>query len=566
MQLKIKKAMNDIEVLKDIIENFSLEKFKNFFAQKNYDFKPSSEDITYLLEDDQYFTKAQIIGEINTEKFQLVFIGVKTEGELSERSSKKAQYTLAKKILKTLESGFFSAGIFIFYDNRGNFRFSFIYQIFKDKKREWSTFKRYTYYVANNKPYRTFLKALSETKFVNLEEIEKAFATAPLTKEFYTEIQNWYAWALKNSWFPGGKTEENLIRLLTRLIFVWFLKEKGLVPSKIFEAAFLKKVVKDFGKKDYYYNAILQNLFFATLNKKPTERKFVILDKSKNKYLKHRKEFGVKNLYRYQDQLLVSEKEFINIFKDTPFINGGLFECLDNDKSYIDGFSREEKRRAKLADYLFFSKEREEDLSYFYGERRRKRVRGLINILKDYSFTADENSPVDVEVSLDPELLGHIFENLLAAYNPETQTTARKATGSYYTPKEIVEFMVNESLFHYFKTKTNIEDYKLRRLLSYDEESLNLTKEEIDKIVNVIDGLKIIDPAVGSGAFPMGILHKLVHILGKVDPTNELWQEKQYKRALKEIEEILKIKSKEERETKVRTKRMRRRDRREKEE
>ena len=76
-------------------------------------------------------------------------------------------------------------------------------------------------------------------------------------------------------------------------------------------------------------------------------------------------------------------------------------------------------------------------------------MRGLIDILSSYNFTIDENDPNDADVALDPELLGKVFENLLASFNPETATTARKATGSYYTPREIVNYMVDESLTAY---------------------------------------------------------------------------------------------------------------------
>ncbi|RKX58619.1 MAG: hypothetical protein DRP29_06230, partial [Thermodesulfobacteriota bacterium] len=465
---------------------------------------------------------------------------------LTERTSKKKQFDLAKKILNS-EIGL-DAGIFTFFDEAGNFRFSLVYKVYKGTKKEFSHYKRHTYFVEKGKPYRTFLKNIASANFTTLKDLIEAFSTYPLTREFYTEIQNWYAWALKHAWFPGGKLEENLIRLITRLIFVWFLKERKLIPEEIFEPEFLTKVIKDFGKADHYYNVILQNLFFATLNRYPQNRKFA----KSGSFLENRTEFGVKNLFRYQDRLLISEEEFIKIFEKVPFINGGLFECLDNDSYYIDGFSRNEKKRAKLPDFLFFSNERKEDLSDFYGTKKVETVRGLINILKDYNFTADENSPIDVEVSLDPELLGHIFENLLACYNPETATTARKATGSYYTPKEIVDFMVEESLVECLKTKTGIDEEKLRWLFSYEEETdsekpkeeSKLYEEEKEKLVNTIDTLKILDPAVGSGAFPMGVLHKLVHVLSKIDSENKLWYELQYKKALHEVEEVLRNKDK----------------------
>ncbi len=539
-----------LAILQNIINDFDLNELRRFFARKNRIFQPSDDSLTYFIGDKEQdlFEKGEKLGQLELPDGDLLVAAFAVKKELTERSGKKAQYELGKRILRDTNFQRFNAGIFIFYDSSKSFRFSLIYYLPQKTRRQWSTFKRYTYYVNKEKPHRTFLKNIGDCSFQSIKKIIDAFSTLPLTKEFYSEIQNWYAWALKNAWFPGGKIEENLIRLLTRLIFVWFLKEKNLVPEEIFAENFLQNIVKNLEKEDHYYNVILQNLFFATLNRKEENRKFAQLSKSKIRFLEHRKEFSIKTLYRYQDKLLIPKKDFIDLFKNTPFINGGLFECLDEDANYIDGFSREEKWRAKLPDYLFFSEERNEDLSNFYGTKTKKKVRGLINILKDYNFTADENSPIDVEVSLDPELLGHIFENLLAAYNPETQTTARKATGSYYTPKEVVEFMVDKSLFYYFKTKVGLEDGELRRLLSYDEEELDFDKEKIEKIIKAIDELKIIDPAVGSGAFPMGILQKLVYILGKVDPTNELWKEKQYQRTLKEIEDILKIENKEERE------------------
>jgi adenine-specific DNA-methyltransferase len=146
----------------------------------------------------------------------------------------------------------------------------------------------------------------------------------------------------------------------------------------------------------------------------------------------------------------------------------------------------------------------------------RQEFRGLISIFKDYNWTTDESSPIDQEVALDPELLGKVFENLLASYNPETATTARKATGSYYTPKEIVDYMVEESLKEYFKTKTSLSEEKIENLF-YQEEP-KLSDEEKRELVRAIADVKIIDPACGSGAFCMGALHKLVELLNKIDP------------------------------------------------
>ncbi|MDR2534889.1 MAG: Eco57I restriction-modification methylase domain-containing protein [Treponema sp.] len=149
-----------------------------------------------------------------------------------------------------------------------------------------------------------------------------------------------------------------------------------------------------------------------------------------------------------------------------------------------------------------------------------------------YVFTIEENTPIDQDIALDPELLGKVFENLLATYNPETRESARSETGSFYTPREIVEYMADSSLKEYFKQKllgTDAADIdeKLDALIGYNDGPHNFTAEEKEILIQGIDTVKILDPACGSGAFPMGVLHKLVYILGKLDPGNELWKERQ---------------------------------------
>ena len=146
------------------------------------------------------------------------------------------------------------------------------------------------------------------------------------------------------------------------------------------------------------------------------------------------------------------------------------------------------------------------------------------------NFTIDENEPDDIEVALDPELLGSIFENLLASYNPETATTARKATGSFYTPREIVNYMTNESLKQYFKTNLKIDaeiEKKLDSLINAKKSENPFVEETSKRLIILINNLRVVDPAVGSGAFPMAMLNKLVFILGKLDPENIFWKQSQ---------------------------------------
>lgn len=551
------------EILKDIVKGFAIEKFILFFRRKNTSFKPTQECLPCNDKDfDNDFTSGEKIGEIKFQDNNLIVCAFQVLKELTARSGKKKQYELGKKILRDTNT---DAGIFIFYDQNGNFRFSLIYTEYSGTRRKFSFFKRFTYFVSPTLTNKTFLEQIGEGDFSSLEKVKEAFSVEPVTKQFYEEIQNWYFWAMDKVEFPEDykysddpdrdkeiRTATNLIRLITRIIFIWFIKEKGPIPEVLFDREKLKGIVKDFAKPGgfNYYNAILQNLFFATLNSKMEERCWA----KDEGYPKNKTTHGVKNLYRYEDKFLISEKEVLNLFKEIPFLNGGLFDCLDKEDEsgkviYIDGFSRNSNKQAIIPDYLFFQQdETRVDLSE-YGLGSSKPVRGLIEILKSYNFTIDENTPIDQEVALDPELLGKVFENLLACYNPETATTARKASGSYYTPREIVDYMVDESLKEYFKIQLQgIDEEKIELLVSYAEEVPEFSQEEKQNIISAIDRIKILDPACGSGAFPMGILHKLVYILQKIDPDNKQWYELQYQKALKASQEVFKEKDKSERE------------------
>ncbi len=158
-----------------------------------------------------------------------------------------------------------------------------------------------------------------------------------------------------------------------------------------------------------------------------------------------------------------------------------------------------------------------------------KWFQGFFEFLELYNFTIDENTSIDQEMSVDPEMLGRIFENLLAEINPETGESARKSTGSFYTPREIVEYMVDESITQYLLTHTELSDEKIRALVSYDlEDDLTnpLDENERREIFEKILSMKIFDPACGSGAYPIGILQKILYILQMIDPAGVFWMEK----------------------------------------
>jgi len=401
-------------------------------------------------------------------------------------------------------------------------------------------------------------KKLPITDFDTLHAAwEQIFNVELLNNRFYKELSNWYFWAVGQVEFPADLEPDDekrratgLIRLLTRLIFCWFLKEKGLIPERLFHPTDLAKLLKGFDPESEtsstYYQAILQNLFFATLNQRMGKdgkgQPHRVFAKDEG-FQKNRATYDVNNLYRYEKLFTVSEDEAIALFADIPFLNGGLFECLDRTeeetekKRYLDGFSRNPKKRPTVPDRLFFDSGETADLSEVYGDTKRKaeKVTGLISILNRYKFTIVENTPIDQEIALDPELLGKVFENLLASYNEETKTTARKQTGSFYTPRPIVDYMVDESLKAHLTRAlvnlagTNKSDAKagLDLLFAYTEKEHAFTASEVATLIAAIDALKVLDPACGSGAFPMGVLHKLVYCLGKLDPDNERWKQTQ---------------------------------------
>ena len=244
--------------------------------------------------------------------------------------------------------------------------------------------------------------------------------TEELNKQFYRKLFAWYEWAREEATFPTDenrviKPEEHVIRLITRLLFIWFIKEKGLVADALFNKAQIQDLLAedDFDNGDSYYRAVLQNLFFATLNTEIDKRKFSTVGYSTNRDFSR---------YRYKDQMRDPDK-LLEVFGKTPFINGGLFDCLDSweatgEESYrIDCFSDNQYHKLSISNRLFFDAQQ-----------------GLIPLLEHYKFTVEENTPIEQEVALDPELLGRVFENLLAAYNPETGATVRKQTGSYIHP------------------------------------------------------------------------------------------------------------------------------------
>lgn len=375
-------------------------------------------------------------------------------------------------------------------------------------KKKLSNPKRQSYVLGSKAKVKTPHQYLiSKGSVTDFTDLKSRFSLEVVNKEFYKEISSAFI-HLVGGQIANGKSKKTVeaqlklpfvkdhsqtsqefaVRLIGRIIFCWFLREKrsasghSLMPRELlsFEAS---STIED------YYHKILEPIFFEVLNKPIKTRK----------------------------------DAFINdLFSAIPYLNGGLFSPHDDDFfNYNEGKQAVNHNMVVLPDSWFIS---------------------LFDVLETYNFTIDENTSFDEELSIDPEMLGRIFENLLAEINPDTGESIRKSTGSYYTPRVIVDYMVDESLKLYLNEKTNIDKEKLRALISYDladDDSNPLNDEEKDKITQALGSIKILDPACGSGAFPIGMLQKIVFILQQIDQHGQLWFKKQIQNTPIELRKVI---------------------------
>jgi adenine-specific DNA-methyltransferase len=482
-------------MIEELINSISNKSINDFFRQKATSYRSEEEDLEHLLGDQEFedFSNLTKLGEAEYDGTdELLVFSCQYKNELSSRSSKKKQYDIAKKVLK---EEFKDAAIFIFYDDKGKFRLSLIRTNYLGAKKSYTNWKRFTYFVDPAATNKTFRVRIEKCNFSSLDEIQEAFSVEPLNKEFYDKIVKAFYGLVggevgtgrnqetlaPNLALPGGEKDRTIVRqfgtrLVGRIIFCWFLKHKSsangisLIPNGWISSTSVS---------DNYYHSILEILFFEILNKTKQDR-------PKN---------------------LPDGNELV------PFLNGGLFEPqIGTDSDYYALREPKANYQLKISDDWF---------------------KELFNVLEQYNFTIDENSINDAEVSIDPEMLGRIFENLLAEIDPNLssaeKTSVRKATGSFYTPREIVDYMAEEALVKYLHNKTQCSEKELMNLFK-EEATIDFSDQEKEAILSAFDQVKILDPAAGSGAFPMGCLHKIVVALQKLDPGAESWKQKQLDR------------------------------------
>ena len=385
--------------------------------------------------------------------------------------------------------------------------------------------KRYTYLLGPSETCKTAaerFESLSTEKQITFQALVNAFSVEKLSKAFFDEYTLHYQKFcdyLQESNFrksvfkitiPANATKEEkdkackpirdfVKKLLGRIVFLYFVQKKGWMGASDTQykdglTDFIKQLFKQSGGNDAFYSTWLTVLFFETLNKERNNDDFKMPDGKKVK---------------------------------VPFLNGGLFDKEDHDEHILTFKSK-----------MFHHPDFEDTL---LTEKNKDNARGFLDFLDAFNFTVHEDSPDDHTVAVDPEMLGHIFENLLED---------NKDKGAFYTPKEIVHYMCQESLTEYLTTHLSKEYtvYKeignaqvelfgnetktgqLKMVEQLGDKALNrddvafivkhkdishLTKAQLKKIDVLLDTVKICDPAIGSGAFPMGLLQE-IHAIKEV--------------------------------------------------
>ena len=362
----------------------------------------------------------------------------------------------------------FDAALVVF-DSGDHWRLSFICDI----KEEATSPKRYTYVFGDNELlYRTPIERfnLLQKKGISFENLKTAFSVEALSNEFFDRYREQYADFIQ---YVTGK---RVVKSGNK----WIEREVS-TPNATFMQAFgnNEKRIRDYIKKmmgRITFLHFLQRKGWLNGDLNYMQNMFE-QSRHKDNYLDAVLEplfFGILNTKPSQRESVFEQlgwdKSLLNEWVNIPYLNGGLFERDAEDEP----------------DSVF-------PAEYFAR---------LFQFFSEYNFTIDENDPNDAEVGVDPEMLGKIFENLLED---------NKDKGAFYTPKEIVRYMCQESLIAYLGTNTTIATDKIRQfVLSPEEGAENIPEMKRPKLVKALEDVKICDPAIGSGAFPMGLLNELL--------------------------------------------------------
>jgi len=442
--------METKEILQNIITDFDLQRLKRFFSEKNSKFRPSEENFDFYNTDN--FSDGLKLGELALDDGVLLVCAFKAKQELSERSGKKAQYELGKKILKETQS---DAGIFIYYNQAGNFRFSLIYANYYGNRRDWNNFRRFTYFISKEFTNKTFLARISGGDFSSLEKVKEAFAIGPVTdifyKEFFVEYDKLVGAVESENKISNEKARDFVLLFAIRTVFLGFIQKRKWLGN---DDKFIQKFYqfyKQSKSENKFYKEWLSILFFEALNKKFSPRKYL-------------------------------PESIKNALFSAPYLNGGLFR----EKSGYDdqGWIIPDKEIESFFDFLFA-----------------------------HSFTIEESSLDDADLQLNPEFLGIIFERLVnkadgAIYTPRTEV-------DFMCRLSLVKWLAKNLELPI--SKVNLYELFFREgATDEDQKDGSFSEKEAREIIAKLESLAICDPAAGSGAFLVGMMQVLDEVEQKL--------------------------------------------------
>lgn len=434
---------------------------RDFFHATELKFTPERFSTAHSTEEGYY------IGSIDTSDYFRIGLFCYSINQGSVANRRVGLRNLVRSFINP-SWGAFDAALVVFYSH-DHWRLSFICDI----KEESTSPKRYTYVFGSRELlYRTPIERLLnlQKKGISFENLKTAFSVEALSDEFFDRYREQYA---------------DFIQYVTGKRFVksgskWVEKDMG-NPNPALMRAFGNDEKKI---RDYIKKMMGRITFLHFLQRKGWM----------NGDLNY-----MQNLFersRYKDDYLdsVLEPLFFGILNTRPSERESLFDYYSWDKSLL----MEWKEIPYLNGGLFERDEDDEPESVFPAEYFRR----LFQFFSEYNFTIDENDPNDAEVGVDPEMLGKIFENLLED---------NKDKGAFYTPKEIVRYMCQESLIAYLETNTKVAKDKIRAFVLSPEEAVSdIPESKKSKLLTALEEVKICDPAIGSGAFPMGLLNALL--------------------------------------------------------
>ena len=433
---------------------------------------------------------AEATGIRSIKQVGMIYVGVEPlhifDVTVNDRVMMERNRVNIQRLIRTVMDQYSCAFMLFHYEDDTRWDWRFTYCRKSGNKEETTDSKRYTFLLGPGQSCHTatdnFMALYDKRNSLEIKDIENAFNVEALSKEFFGKYKTQYEAFVNYMVDPTNGMRQHFIdtdfdhtgmtadkirdreekpirdyvkKLLGRIVFLHFLQKKGWLGVP---------AGKEWGEGDHDF---MLNIFKnANENQKENFLDEVLEGLFADGLDRNRSDQG--DLYDTK----------VEGFRNCriPYLNGGLFErdILDKKPSHFPA-------------------------SYFDD---------LLTMLSQYNFTIDENDPNDAEVGVDPEMLGRIFENLLED---------NKDKGAFYTPKEIVQYMCRESLIAYLQTDQRKEDKECIRLFvtTHDATLLGDLKEEIDKkLCNV----KICDPAIGSGAFPMGLLRELFFCRSAIEP------------------------------------------------